>query len=298
MLIPDGAAQITREVELMERIGLIGLGTIGGFYVKRLLESGYPVVALDIVPEKVKAAVEIGAQAGESPGDVATRSDVIILAVPDSPAVERVMAGENGILNHLRADHLIIDTGTVRPATDIFYAARCAEKGAALIDSPLTWRRPGQVLMIGGAPEHVERARPILECLSYKMKHVGAVGNGQRLKLVNQALQAGRLAVTAECIELAKQHGFGPELLKDYLEFDIPDVLFGDDFVMAGQLGLHYKDLLYLLEVAHESGAHIPLLSLIHEVFKRAWFAGDKRWAQPGIITYWREMNDIPQEGS
>lgn len=280
------------KVELMEKIGLIGLGNIGSFYVKQLLDAEYPLTVLDIVPEKVAAAVALGAHAGENPGDVTAKSDIIILAVPDSPAVEQVMEGEDGILNHLRPGHLIIDTGTIRPTTDVHYARLCEEKGAALIDSPLTWRQPGQVLMIGGAPEHVARARPVLKCLSYKMKHVGDVGSGQVLKLINQAVLAGRLAVYAECVELAKLHGFDPSLLKDHLEFDVPEALFGDDFVSAGQLGLHYKDMLYLLEVAHDSGAHIPLMSLIHEMFKRAWFAGDERWAQVGIVTYWREMNE------
>ncbi len=281
----------------MDRIGLIGLGNIGSFYTKQLLKAGYPLTVLDVDQAKVQLAADLGAQTALAPGAIADRSDIIILSLPGSPAVEAVMEGEQGILAHLRAGQLVIDTGTSRPSTDVKYARLCAEKGAALVDSPLTWRKLGQILMVGGAAGDFERARPVLECLSYKVKHVGQVGRGQVLKLINQAVLAGRWGVYSECVELAKHYDMDPCLLNDYLEFDIPEALFGDDFVMGGQLGLHYKDMLYLIEMAHESGAHIPLMSLIHEAFKRAWFAGDKRWFQAGIITYWREMNRGKENG-
>ena len=275
----------------MDRIGLIGLGNIGSFYTRQLLKAGYPLTVLDLSAERVKAATEQGAQAARNPGDIADKSDIVILSLPDSPAVEAVMDGVDGIVNHLRPGQLVIDTGTSRPSTDIRYARLCEEKGAGLIDSPLTWRQPGQILMVGGTVENFERARPVLECLSYKYRHVGEVGRGQVVKMINQAVLAGRWGIYSECVELARHYDLDPRLLKDYLEFDIPDALFGDDFIMGGQLALHYKDMLYLLEMAHDSGAHIPLMSLIHEAFKRAWFAGDRRWFQAGIITYWREMN-------
>ena len=125
----------------MNKIGVIGLGNIGSYYVKRLREAGYTVIAYDLVPARVEAATAQGAAAATSPGDVTDRSDMVVLCLPNSPAVEQVMEGEDGILNHLRAGQLVIDTGTIRPSTDIAYAKRCAERGGALIDSPLTWRR-------------------------------------------------------------------------------------------------------------------------------------------------------------
>lgn len=276
----------------MNKIGVIGLGNIGSYYVKRLREAGYTVIAYDLVPARVEAATAQGAAAATSPGDVTDRSDMVVLCLPNSPAVEQVMEGEDGILNHLRAGQLVIDTGTIRPSTDIAYAKRCAERGGALIDSPLTWRGKGHILMVGGSDEDVARAEPLLKALSYKYLQVGGIGKGQELKLLNQAVQAGQWAVYSECIELAKHQGVDPRLLKDYLEFNIPDVLLGDDYISGGQLALHYKDLGYLFEMAHDSGAHIPLMSLIHEIFKRAWLAGHPRWSQAGVITYWREMNE------
>jgi len=277
--------------DAMQRIGLIGLGNIGRFYAERLLEAGYPLTVLDLDPERVEYAVKLGAKAAASPAAVSEDSDVVILSLPGSAAVEQVMEGEAGILSRLRPGHVIVDTGTSRPETDSRYARLCAEKGAGFLDAPLTWRRQGQIIMVGGDPEHFERVREVLECLSYKLKHVGGVGEGQVLKLINQAVLAGRLAVYAESVELDKKHGVDPRLLREFLEFDVTEELFGDDFHGGGQLALHYKDLGYLLDVAHESGANIPITSLVHEVFKTTKLYGDADWRQVGIATYWRRLN-------
>jgi 3-hydroxyisobutyrate dehydrogenase-like beta-hydroxyacid dehydrogenase len=275
----------------MQRIGLIGLGNIGKFYVQQLREAGYPTVVLDLVPERVQYALDLGAEAAETPGEVAERSEILILSLPGSRAVEQVMDGEDGILHHLKAGQLVIDTGTSRPETDIRYEQACRQKGAALLDAPLTWRKPGQIIMVGGTAEDFARGEEVLKCLSYKLRHVGPVGSGQLLKLINQAVLAGRLAVYAEAVELAKVHDVDPRLIKEFLEFDVPEDLFGDDFTGGGHLSLHYKDLGYLLEVAHESGAQIPISSLVHEIFKATKPYGDPNWKQPGIITYWRRLN-------
>lgn len=282
----------------MDRIGLIGIGNIGRFYAQRLIEEGYSLTALDLDPERVRYAVELGAQAAASPAEVAERSDVVILSLPGSRAVEAVMDGEEGVLSCLRAGQLVIDTGTTRPETDARYERLCAAKGAGFVDAPLTWRGPGQIIMVGGTAESYSRAEPLLSKLSYKLRHVGPIGEGQVLKLINQAIQAGQLAVYAEAVELAKRQGVDPCLLKEYLEYNVPEVLFDDDFTGGGHLALHYKDLGYLLEVAHDSGANIPITSLVHEVFKASKLYGDPNWLQAGIASYWRRMNEGDQKGS
>ncbi len=276
---------------MKEKIGLVGIGNIGKFYTKTLLDAGYPLTVFDIDHEKVKYAEGLGAQPAENIADLTKKSQVIILALPGSHAVENVMDGEGGILNHLVEGQIIIDTGTSRPGTDVKYEKLCAEKGAGFIDAPLTWRKPGQILMVGGSYDTYKKVEEILKCISYKIKHVGSIGEGQVLKMINQAYLAAKLAVEAEVVELAKKQGVDPRLLKDFLEFDIPDVLFGDNFEGGGHLALHYKDLGYLLEMAHDSEANIPICSMVHEIFKASKLYGDPNWIQPGIISYWRRLN-------
>ena len=286
---------------MKEKIGLIGLGNIGSFYAEQLTKAQYPLFVMDIDQDRVRKAEAFGAVSEKSPAGIAEKAQIIILALPGSKAVEQVMDGEEGLLVNSRKGQLIIDTGTSRPETDIRYEKLCAEKGVGFIDSPLTWRRQGQILMVGGKAEYYDRAKELLECISYKCMHVGKIGEGQVLKMMNQALLANHLAVNAEIVEMAKKHQMDPRLLKDYLEFDIPELLYGDDFSGGGHLTLHYKDLGYLLEIAHESGAHIPVSSLVHEIFKASKLYGDEmhadeRWLQGGIASYWRRMNDPKYE--
>ncbi len=255
------------------------------------MEAEYPLTVLDILPDRLQYAVDQGAEAAKTAGEVAGASDIVILSLAGSDPVAAVMDGEDGILAHLRPGQLIIDTGTTRPSTDIHYQRLCAEKGAGFIDAPITWRRQGLIIMAGGRPEDFAAGRDVLECLSYKLKYIGEIGQGQNLKLLNQMIQAGQLAVWSETIEMGKQCGLDPRLLKDYLEFQISDDLFGDDFTGGGHLSLHYKDMGYALEVAHDTGAQTPIASLVHEIFKATKPYGHPNWKQPGIITYWRRLN-------
>jgi len=275
----------------MEKVGLIGLGNIGTYFTDLLLKAGYPLTVYDLDAERVKAAVSKGARAADSPGGVALQSDIILLALPGSGPVEAVMSGENGILNHLRPGQLVIDTGTSRPSTDIHFERLAREKGAGFLDAPITFRKPGLIIMAGGEADQFEKGKRVLECLSYKLKHVGPIGHGQVLKLINQAVLANQLAVFCEAYELSVKHGIDTRLLKDFLEFDVPESLYTSDFAGGGHLALHYKDLGYLLEIAHDSGANIPISSLVHEIFKATKPYGHPNWKQPGIATYWRRLN-------
>jgi len=276
----------------VERIGLIGVGNVGSGFAKMLREAGYPLTVLDRDPKKMGPAIALGAEAARSPGEVAEKCDAIILSLPGSPPVEAVMEGEDGVLGNLRAGQLIIDTGTSRPETDIKYEKLCGERGAGFVDAPITGRSKGWIMMVGGTEESFEKARPVLSHLGYKLKHVGPVGCGQVLKLMNQLVLAGQWAVWSEAIEFGRQAGLEPRLLSEHLEFGVPESLYGEDFSGGGTLGLHYKDLGYILELAHDTGANIPITGLVHEIFKASKVGGERNWSQPGIVTYWRRLNE------
>ncbi|MGC9359884.1 MAG: NAD(P)-dependent oxidoreductase [Anaerolineae bacterium] len=278
------------------QVGLVGVGSIGSHYTTKLLEAGFPLTVYDIDAQKIERAMAQGARAGASPADVAAHADLILLSLPGSPQVEAVMSGEDGILSVLQPGQLVVDTGTTRVSTEVTYHKLCAERGAGYIDSPITWRQHGLLLMVGGPEELYRQALPVLECVSYKVRHVGEIGQGQALKYVNQLVQAGQLAVFCEAIEFARAAGLDPQLPKEYLGFPIPDVIYGDTFEGTGQLALHYKDLGYVLEHAHELYAATPVTSLVHEIFKTVAAEGDPSWFQPAIVTYWRRLNNRSTE--
>ncbi|MCJ7750327.1 MAG: NAD(P)-dependent oxidoreductase [Armatimonadetes bacterium] len=275
----------------MDRVGLIGLGNVGSGFAKRLREAGYPLTVLDKDERRMEPAIGLGAQGASTPAEVAAASDIVILSLPGSPAVEAVMDGPEGVLGHLGKGQLVVDTGTSRPETDVRYGGLCAEKGAGFIDAPITGRSEGWIMMVGGTEENFERGREVLGCLAYKLKHIGPAGTGQALKLTNQLMQAGQWSVWAEAIEFSRSAGLEPRLLSEYLEFGVPEVMYGDDFSAGGQLGLHYKDLGYILDLAHDTEANIPVTALVHEIFKGAKIAGKPDWFQAGVIAYWRKLN-------
>jgi len=275
----------------MHNIGLIGLGNIGSYYTRQLLGAGYPLYVCDIDGPRVARAVEQGAIACDDPAALAARADIILLSLPGSPQVEQVMDGERGILAAVHAGQLVIDTGTTRPETDIRYHRLCAEKGVGYLDAPITWRKQGLTMMAGGTPEDYERGLKVLKCVGFKVLHVGPIGTGQVLKLANQVILAGQMAVWSEAVEFTRMAGLDPTLLRDYLEFPITPGLEGNEFSGGGQLALHYKDLIYAIDYAHQAGISLPITSQVHEIFKATKNYGDANWIQTGIVTYWRRMN-------
>lgn len=275
----------------MDRIGLIGLGNMGQFYAQRLLQAGLGLFAFDIDEKKIEWAVSIGATPVSSPKEIAQNSDCIFIAVPGSREVEMVMEGESGVLNGLRSGHLVINTSTTHPSTDIRYERECADRGAGYVDAPVTWRKQGLIIMVGGTPENFDRAKPVLDVVGYKVVHVGPIGYGQLLKAVNQLIGACQRAVWCEAVEFARGLGLDPNLIRDALELPMPEDVLGEDFSGGGQLALHYKDLGYILELAHEREIAIPLTMLVHEIFKATKRYGSQNWTQAGIVTFWRRLN-------
>jgi 3-hydroxyisobutyrate dehydrogenase-like beta-hydroxyacid dehydrogenase len=276
----------------MKSVGMIGLGNIGSYYVKKLREAGYPLTVLVRNPQKLETVVNQGATPVDTTAKVVQNSDYIILSLPNSEVVESVMEGDCGVLSVLKAGQMVIDTSTSRPKTALRLEKLCEEKGAYFIDSPLTRRSLGHILMVGGKDESFQKAEEILKCLSYKYRLLGPVGTGQIVKLINQAVLANQKAIYAEVVELTKKYGLDPALLKEFLGYDIPDGLLTEDYRGSGELALIYKDLGYLLEIAHDSCANIPISCLVHEIFKTTKVYGEPSWEQHGIQTYYKRINN------
>lgn len=275
----------------MNCVGLIGLGNMGQYYAQRFLQAGLRLSAFDIDKKKVDWANSMGATPTSSPKELTQNSDCVIIAVPGSREVEEVMEGENGVLSGLKSGQLIINTSTTHPSTDIYYERECAKRDAGYVDAPVTWRKQGLIIMVGGTKENFNRAKPVLDVIGYKVIHVGPIGYGQRLKAVNQLIGACQRAVWCEASEFAKGIGIDPILIRDALELPMPEDVLAEDFAGGGQLALHYKDLGYIVDLAHEHEIAIPLTMFVHEIFKATKRYGSPNWTQAGIVTFWRRLN-------
>ena len=180
----------------MEKVGFVGLGIMGQGMARNLLKAGFPLTVWNRTASRMEPLVTAGAQPGQSPSDVAARSDIIVTCVSDTPDVEAVIAGKNGVLEGVRPGSLVIDCSTISPIVTQKLAETLAERGVAMLDAPISGGSEGAAqgtlsIMVGGKSEDFERALPVLEAMGKKITHVGASGAGQTVKLINQILVVG-----------------------------------------------------------------------------------------------------------
>ena len=272
----------------MRRIGLIGLGSIGSYFTGKFIAAGYPLTVLDIDRERVRAAVAKGVVAAFTPAAVAEASDVIVLALPGSHAVEAVMLGENGILGRLQPRHVVIDTGTSLPASHLRLVSLVERAGAHMLDAPITWRAAGLTVMVGGDGAIYRECLDVFSTIGAKVRYVGAAGQGQMCKLVNQMIQAGTTAIIAESLVFATRAGLNLGQVAEALDLDGgAGAMIRREFAGTGQLRLHHKDLGYVLATARDLGSPTPVTAVVQEAFAATAESGDPSWTQPAIIAYW-----------
>jgi 2-hydroxy-3-oxopropionate reductase len=272
-------------------IGLVGLGNQGRHYTERLLAAGYLLQVFDLDESRVAWAVERGATAAASAADLTRSVEVVLLALPGSPAVESVMLGPAGVIAHLRPGQIVIDTGTSRPASHLVLCQHVERAGAAMLDAPVTWRRPGLTVMVGGDEAAYRASRDVLDAIGTKVRYVGAAGQGQMVKLVNQMIQAGTTAIVAEALTFAAKAGVDVDQVVETLDVaGGAQTMLRRSFAGGGHLRLHYKDLTYALEAAQALETPTPITAFLHEVFKAVARDGDPLWTQPAIVTFWERQ--------
>ena len=195
-----------------ERVGFVGLGIMGQGMARNLLKAGYSVRVWNRTSSRMDPLIEAGATAGASPADVAANCDIVAVCVSDTPDVEEVILGENGILSGVQAGALVIDFSTISPQATIDIAEQLSAKGVKMLDAPVSGGSEGAAngtlsIMIGGDEDQVERARGVFEAMGNTITHVGKQGAGQTVKLVNQILVVGNCLAMCEALIFAQAGG-------------------------------------------------------------------------------------------
>ena len=195
-----------------EKIGFIGLGIMGRGMTHNLLKAGFDVTVWNRTTSRMEEFVQAGATAGENPADVAARSDIIITCVSDTPDVEAVILGENGVIESIQSGALLIDCSTISPQTTRDIAAKLNEKGASMLDAPISGGSEGAAngtlsIMVGGPADQFERAKPAFQAMGKTITHVGDQGAGQTVKLVNQILVVTTMLGVSEALLFAQAGG-------------------------------------------------------------------------------------------
>jgi 2-hydroxy-3-oxopropionate reductase len=253
-----------------ETVGFIGLGLMGRPMALNLIKGGYKLVVHSRSRPPVDALVEAGATPANSPAEVAQRATVVITMLPDTPDVERVLDGANGVLSALTPGALVIDMSSISPDATRRLAERVAAHGGAMLDAPVSGGEIGAKsaslsIMVGGSPAAFERARPIFACMGHadRITYIGESGAGQICKVCNQMAIGGALAAVGEAFAIARAAHVDPArvrqaLLGGFAASRVLEVhgerLLTSNFVPGFRASLYQKDLRIAREVAGALG--------------------------------------------
>ncbi|MGA7327923.1 MAG: NAD(P)-dependent oxidoreductase, partial [Rhodomicrobium sp.] len=203
----------------MMRVGFVGLGLMGLPMARNIMKAGFDLVVWNRTQEKAAPLLATGAQWAETVGELAAHCEVVITMVTNARAVEEVICGKDGILQHAREGLIIVDMSSIPPEVSRSIAERAKYRGSAMLDAPVTGNpaaaENGKLgIMVGGEAATLERVRPILESLSSIIVHAGVSGAGSTLKLVNNLVLAVAIQAVAEALVLARKAGIDPECVR------------------------------------------------------------------------------------
>jgi len=275
----------------MDTVGFIGLGVMGRPMAKHILAKGFPVVVYNRSRAAIDDLVAAGATAAVSPADVARQAAVVITMVPDTPDVEQVLSGPDGVLDTLRPGSVVIDMSSISPVATRGFAAAVAAKGSAMLDAPVSGGEIGAInatlsIMVGGDGDALARVRPILACMGNpeRIVHVGIEpGSGQVCKVCNQVAIGGALAGVSEAFALARKAGVDPARVREALlgGFAASRVLevhgermLKDNYVPGFRARLYQKDLRLATETAAANGVAIPATAVVSQLLNALMAAG------------------------
>jgi 2-hydroxy-3-oxopropionate reductase len=264
-------------------VGIVGLGIMGTPMAANLVRAGHRVLGHDLDADRVARLVEVG---GEAAGSVAaaTDADLVITMLPDSPQVEEVVLGPDGVLEHAKPGLLLVDMSTIRPDTAQLVAKEAAARGVRALDAPVSGGERGAVdgvlsIMIGGAAEDVAAVRPVLEVLGATIVHVGPSGAGQTVKAANQLVVAGTYALVAEAIVLLEASGVDAGAALDVLAGGLAGSrvlelkrasMVAREFRPGFRIDLHHKDMGIAMAAARDAGVALPVTGLVAQLVAAA----------------------------
>jgi 2-hydroxy-3-oxopropionate reductase len=257
----------------MTTVAFIGLGIMGAPMAGNLVAAGHEVIGVNRSRPALDRLVEAGGRAAGSVAEAVGAADVVITMLPDSPDVEAVALGSDGIYANAKPGTLHVDCSTIRPDVAVQLAAEGAAHGLAVVDAPVSGGEAGAIdgslsIMVGGAETDVERARPLLAAVGKTIVRVGPAGSGQTVKAANQLLVAGTIELVAEAIVFLEAHGVDTAAAVEVLAGGLagnailtrkaPNMI-ARNFSPGFRVELHHKDMGIVTAAAREAGVAIPL---------------------------------------
>jgi 3-hydroxyisobutyrate dehydrogenase-like beta-hydroxyacid dehydrogenase len=267
---------------MSEQIGFVGLGIMGSGMVRNLVTKGHTVVVWNRTASKMQPLVEAGAMAGDSPADTARRCSIVMICVSDTPDVDAVLHGAEGLLEGISEGSLIVDHSTISPGATVQFADEVEALGGAWIDAPVSGGSEGAAkgtlsIMVGGSADDVARAKPAMEAFGATITHVGPVGAGQQVKIVNQILVVVNQLAVSEALLFAQAAGLDLTATLDavkggaagsWMLANRGPQMIDRDWRPGFTIDLQQKDLRLALEAADAAGTPIPGTALVFQLYR------------------------------
>ena len=276
-------------------VGFIGLGIMGRPMAKNLLKAGYPLIVHSRSQGPVQELVGAGAKAASTPRDVAAQCDVVIAMLPNSPDVELVALGKDGLIEGAKRGQLLADMSTISPLVSQKVGKALAAKGVRMLDAPVS----------GGEKGAIDAALPIFQALGKTITHLGPLGAGGFTKLANQIIVAVNLTALGEALTLARKAGLDRALTlkalggglagSKCLEQKTPNYVAGT-YNPGFKIDLHFKDLGLIMESSRALGVPLPCTAVVQELFNAMRVKGKGGLDHSGVITLLEELAGVPEK--
>lgn len=291
----------------MKKIGFIGLGIMGKPMARNLIKAGHQLVVYDINAAAVSEIVKEGAEAGISSMDVASKTDLIITMLPNSPEVKEVALGSEGVIEGAAPGTVLVDMSSIAPLAAIEVHDKLKEKGVVMLDAPVSGGEPKAIegtlaIMVGGDQAVFDSVKDILLLMGSSAVLVGGIGSGNTTKLANQIIVALNIAAMSEAMVLATRAKVDPEKVfmairgglagSTVLDAKMPLVLEGN-FKPGFRIELHIKDLMNAMETAHELDTPLLLTNQALEIMKALKVEGKQGDDHGGLIQFYERIADV-----
>lgn len=282
----------------MTNIAFIGLGIMGSPMAVHLANAGHTLVGYNRSPDKTQPLVDAGGTAAGSVAEAVRDADVVAVMVPDSPDVQEVLAGEDGVFANARPGTLVIDFSSIRPDVTVELAAQADERDLRLLDAPVSGGEAGAKnaalsIMVGGDAADFEAAKPLFDVVGKTVVHVGPSGSGQTVKAANQLIVASNIQALAEAVVFLEAYGVDTKAALEVLGGGLAGSKVLDQkkenmlsrcFDPGFRIELHDKDMGIVTAAAREAGVVVPLGALVAQLMASAKAVGDGGLDHSGLL--------------
>ncbi|NOX67252.1 MAG: NAD(P)-dependent oxidoreductase [Chlorobi bacterium] len=290
----------------MNKIGFIGLGIMGKPMAMNLMKAGFELVVYNRTKSRMDELIQSGAAGVESPKEAAENSDIIITIVSDTPDVEDVILGEQGVIHGVKAGSVVIDMSTISPSVTKEIALKLKEKNADMLDAPVSGGDTGAIngtlaIMVGGEKEVLDRCMPVLNAMGKTITHTGTNGMGQVVKLCNQILVSVTNMAVSEAVLFAQKSGVDPHTMIEATKggaagswqlANLGPKMVDEDFAPGFMIDLQQKDLRLVLEAASQINLPLPALSYVHQMYTSNQANGEGKEGTQALYKSVKRLSD------